>query len=623
MSVGTITPIQQQKVLIDHQGSIKMSLTEDKEGKRLFAEGKIGQCDVPTANGRVYTRAVMEREVARLQERINNASLLGAVDHPGDGKCLGIGTPVLMSDGRVLPVEQIVTGDKLIGPDGEIRNVLSTTKGRGPLFEITPTKGNRWVCNDKHILTVVNTDTNNIIDISIEDWNKASDFFRSRHKQFSVGIDTFSSWVDACPVDPYFLGVWFGDGTKALREYADGSKAVPYVEVTTADPEIVEVCETTAQAYNLRVNYGKPYGYSLIGKKKHKNPLLETIREIVRSEVTIPDCILHGDRQTRLSFLAGFLDTDGSLEHNCFYFTQKREDWAKAVWWIARSLGFSANLSTRKAKSQNGTEGSYFTFSISGNIDEIPTKIKRKIAQPRKQRKVATRVGFSVTSIGEGDYYGFELDGDGRFLLGDFTVSHNSRIMEAGHIVRKLWIERDGSVHGKFEIVEESDAGRNLAAFLRRGASIGMSSRGLGSTHQNESGQEVVGEDFKLASYDFVSDPAVSTAYPQFFTEDKDLAEKVTVDAIRAKFPHLVRQIEESAHEVAKDTTIEAVRSEMETEVEQALSASRDKLKEEIKLQVLPDILKEVRDDFGNKLVKALQGMRKEVEEAVTLRICI
>src|SRR5581483_2948860 len=91
-------------------------------------------------------------------------------------------------------------------------------------------------------------------------------------------------------------------------------------------------------------------------------------------------------------------------------------------------------------------------------------------------------------------------------LLGnvDHPGDGKGRIMDAGHIVRGLWMEKDGSVHGKFEIVEESDAGRNLAAFLRRGASIGMSSRGLGSTHTNESGQEVVGEDFKLSSYDFV-----------------------------------------------------------------------------------------------------------------------
>jgi len=204
-------------------------------------------------------------------------------------------------------------------------------------------------------------------------------------------------------------------------------------------------------------------------------------------------------------------------------------------------------------------------------------------------------------------------------LLGnvDHPGDGKGRIMDAGHIVRGLWMEKDGSVHGKFEIVEESDAGRNLAAFLRRGASIGMSSRGLGSTHTNESGQEVVGEDFKLSSYDFVCDPAVSSAYPQFFTEDKDVVEQVTVDALRAKFPKLVRSIEESAHEVAKQTTLDTVRSDLEGEVEEALKQSKDQLKESLKAELLPEIIKESRDDFAAKLVRALQTMRKEVEEAV------
>lgn len=40
--------------------------------------------------------------------------------------------------------------------------------------------------------------------------------------------------------------------------------------------------------------------------------------------------------------------------------------------------------------------------------------------------KAVTRTGFTVEPIGEGDYYGFTLDGDGRFLLGDFTVTHNT-----------------------------------------------------------------------------------------------------------------------------------------------------------------------------------------------------
>lgn len=204
-------------------------------------------------------------------------------------------------------------------------------------------------------------------------------------------------------------------------------------------------------------------------------------------------------------------------------------------------------------------------------------------------------------------------------LLGavDHPGDGKSRIRDAGHIVRKLWIENDGAVHGRFEIVEECDAGKTLAAFLRHGASIGVSSRGLGSTRMNEQGQEVVAEDFRLSSYDFVSDPAVSTAYPTFFTEDKDLAEKVTADALRAKFPKLIKQIEESAHEVAKDTCLDAVRAEVESDVEQALTLSKESIRESIKTELIPEIIKELRDDFAVKLVRTLQSQRKEVEESV------
>lgn len=203
------------------------------------------------------------------------------------------------------------------------------------------------------------------------------------------------------------------------------------------------------------------------------------------------------------------------------------------------------------------------------------------------------------------------------FCAIDHPGDGKSRLADAGAIVRKLWIESDGSIHGRFEIIEECGPGQHLAALIRRGGNPGMSSRGLGSTHVNEQGHEVVGEDFRLATWDFVSDPAVSTAFPQFFTEDKAIVEQITTDALRAKFPHLVRQIEESAHEVAKNTTMDAVRSELEGEVEQAFKLSQEKLKEEIKIQVLPEILKELRDDFAVKLIKALQGMRKDCEESV------
>ena len=35
---------------------------------------------------------------------------------------------------------------------------------------------------------------------------------------------------------------------------------------------------------------------------------------------------------------------------------------------------------------------------------------------------------FVIQPVGVGDYVGFELDGNGRFMLGDFSVTHNTAI---------------------------------------------------------------------------------------------------------------------------------------------------------------------------------------------------
>ena len=43
----------------------------------------------------------------------------------GIGKCLAKGTPILMFDGSILPVEDVRVGDKVMGPDSQPRTVLS------------------------------------------------------------------------------------------------------------------------------------------------------------------------------------------------------------------------------------------------------------------------------------------------------------------------------------------------------------------------------------------------------------------------------------------------------------------------------------------------------------------
>ena len=93
----------------------------------------------------------------------------------GVGKCLGKGTPVLMYDGTIKSVEDIVPGDILMGPGSKPRNVLTTTVGKGPLCRIVPTKGDSWICNYDHILTLtgckgVRGVDGKTVDISVKDY---------------------------------------------------------------------------------------------------------------------------------------------------------------------------------------------------------------------------------------------------------------------------------------------------------------------------------------------------------------------------------------------------------------------------------------------------------------------
>ena len=62
-----------------------LELTEGKNGE-YRVKGLFGICGVPTANGRVYPRRLVEREIKRLQDRMANAQVMMECDHPQDGR---------------------------------------------------------------------------------------------------------------------------------------------------------------------------------------------------------------------------------------------------------------------------------------------------------------------------------------------------------------------------------------------------------------------------------------------------------------------------------------------------------------------------------------------------------
>lgn len=366
----------------------------------------------------------------------------------GSGKCLGEGTPVMLSDGTIAPVESIKTGDCLMGPDGKPRHVLSTTTGHGPLYLIRPTKGEPFVVNDVHMLTLKATGlgkmdgiygihTGDILDIPLDEYLRKPRHFKHIMKGFRVAIN-FPDHGYAPPVDPYFLGVWLGDGADYLAKHHSR------LEITTADQEIVAHLEQVAYHFGLFLHKrhagGKSSTYRLVRYQpgqcrtsrhdptfhRSENGLLTAMQTFVGTKV-IPHWYKTASRSVRLQLLAGLMDTDGSLSNGGFDYISSRQQLANDVAFIARSLGLAAYVkSCSKTCCNNGVCGIYWRLTISGDCSVIPTRIPRKQAPPRRQKKDVLSFGFSVESIGDGTYYGFTLDRDGRFLLGDFTVTHNT-----------------------------------------------------------------------------------------------------------------------------------------------------------------------------------------------------
>lgn len=76
-------------------------------------------------------------------------------------------------------------------------------------------------------------------------------------------------------------------------------------------------------------------------------------------------------------------------------------------------------------KGYRDVKGVYYRISISGDCSIIPCRVKRKIADKRQQKKSVLRTGFHAEPAGCGEYYGFTVDGDNRYLLSDFTITHN------------------------------------------------------------------------------------------------------------------------------------------------------------------------------------------------------
>lgn len=408
--------------------------------------------DIDTRYSETYRRTISTGIEELDQKEILNGGLgtgeIGVIVAPTG--CHARGTKILMYSGLLKNVEDVEVGELLMGPDSKPRKVLQLCRGREEMYEIIPVKGESFVVNKNHILSLKNTTTKEIVNLTVDEWHTKNKEFKHLHKLYRTNCVEFEQ-EQTLPLPPYLLGLLLGDAwLSSLR-----------VELTTADPEIEEYFNNwlTTNGFGIRNTKkegNKAKGIYGVGNKKLKQ-ILKRLNLLGAHSGTkfIPNEYKFSSVKDRKQILAGLMDTDGSNGNNCYDYISKSKQLASDVVFIARSLGLAAYMKQCTKSCQTGAVGTYYRVSISGNTNMVPCLLKRKQCLPRGQKKDVLVTGFQIKNVGTDDFYGFQLDGDHLYVMGDFTVTHNSgKTHVLTHFGSQALLQGKNVVHYTLELNE-------------------------------------------------------------------------------------------------------------------------------------------------------------------------
>lgn len=307
-----------------------------------------------------------------------------------------------------------------------------------------------------------------VIEITVDDYMRLSENTKKQLMGFkSQGIQWEPKDVS---LDPYLLGLWLGDGINDGMSFAANPDADPEILhflLNWCEQNKAELIHDEAYRFRIRrreVAHGrlamgrgasceeckgckqkncilcdlpaKPYTDEVEAGLRH--PLKEHLDfyDLTRKPKHIPDKYLMNSREVRLQLLAGLIDTDGYVGNDGkrIVISQANHTIGKQIEFLARSLGFVVHTDLVKKHQipfpnviAKKDYPAHFRVNISGEgISEIPTLVARKKCVSSNSTKDEMRTSITVTSVGQGTYYGWSVSGPNRrFLLADFTVARN------------------------------------------------------------------------------------------------------------------------------------------------------------------------------------------------------
>ena len=389
----------------------------------------------------VFEMEKREREkMISIRDTKYNISLGILSDKSGYGKCHGIDTPILMYDGKIKKVQDVHVGDLLMGDDSESREVLHLCRGEENLYEIKQNKGDNYIVNESHILSLkylyniesfLDDKGEGIYSVYYIDnntyKNKYKHFYYDKNNKkmieemkndFLKKLDN-KLYVDI-PLREY-LKLPF-DIQNNLKGY---KKNIEFKEKpVNLDPYVVGLFisgEKLKKQNNDIYDYLKEFCKKSIYEMEEDSKEYISLKNRYYFKKDILDYIILDDykintREIRMKILAGILDSKATYNEGEYKLIEKNIRIKEDIKFICRSLG----LEIYSDESYLYIKGDY--------INEIPVKsfLRECKIEINDYEKEDIIMDISVVKKEKGEYYGFTIDDNNRYLLGDFTVTHNS-----------------------------------------------------------------------------------------------------------------------------------------------------------------------------------------------------
>ncbi|MBY0362973.1 MAG: type IV secretory system conjugative DNA transfer family protein [Phreatobacter sp.] len=308
---------------------------------------------------------------------------------PGTGKCLGTDVPVLMADGSTKLNGFLKRGDQLMGPDGRPRTILTTNPGRGEMFRIIAEDGSSWTCNGEHILSLVPT----AIDRRTMPGDRAREMTVTEY--LALSTDERQQWR-----------LW-----KSLindHPAPEAAEAAYRHGLALMEAEAKRATQAAAAMAD--------------GTSDNVPPKATLIATLDPGE----GLVMPRTAEARLAMLAAFVD-DSEIIHWSHYCCEiaLRSIHADSLARLARSCGLTIDI--------DDLGHDLSRIMITGPTTLIPST-RRPAGLGHTVIPAISTLAFSVEPAGVANWHGIVLDGDGLYILGDYTVTHNT----AGFVIPSL-----------------------------------------------------------------------------------------------------------------------------------------------------------------------------------------